>query len=92
MKALEVWKELIDHFNECKKITSYSDEGKREYIGYSKDYFTNEINVDIIEKSLKALEIIKEYFILTSEYGKISCGLKKEIPEEEYDLLKEELE
>lgn len=42
-------------------------------------------------KKLKTLESIKEYFILTSEYGKISFELKKEIPEDKYALLKEVL-
>ena len=44
-----------------------------------------------ISKKLKALEIIREYFALTSEYGKISFELKKTIPEDKYDLLKEVL-
>lgn len=43
------------------------------------------------EKQLKALEIIKKYFKLESYYGKVSLESKKEIPQEEYDLLKEML-
>ena len=48
-------------------------------------------NIIIVKKKLEVLEIIKEYFILTSEYGKISFELKKNIPEDKYDLLKEVL-
>lgn len=50
---------------------------------------TFELNV--ANSKLKALEIIKEYFILTSEYGKVSFELKKEIPEDKYNSLKEML-
>lgn len=42
-------------------------------------------------KRLQAFEIIKEYFVLTSEYGKVSLEPKKEIPDEQYDLLEEVL-
>lgn len=47
--------------------------------------------VEETKKKLKAFEIIKEYFILTSEYGKVSLEPRKIIPVNKLTELKEVL-
>ena len=66
---------IADIANALKRLEQYENE--TQSIG------------EMIAKKIKAFEIVKEYFILTSEYGKISFELKKNIPEDKYDLLKE---
>ena len=57
-----------------------------------KTYFIHNMDkeLDIIEKELKALEIIKKHISING-YRIFSDGYEWELPQEEYDLLKEVL-